>query len=101
MAILPLGAVVLPPAVIPASAQAFAKSAVHTSDAFQKPSAITVSFTLSLVTATGTSKIDGTSILPLATLPFTILAGGVPPPNSVNASWAAVSASGLIALYTV
>src|SRR5205814_4299137 len=54
--------------LIPASAQAFAKSAVQTSLAFQKPSAMTVSLTLALVTAMGISRMLGTSILPLFTL---------------------------------
>ena len=49
----------------PAAVQAAAKSAVQISDTFQKPSAITVVSTLSLVTATGVSKMEGTSMLPL------------------------------------
>src|SRR6476646_3453200 len=106
MAILPAGvAPDAPPLLalplIPASAQALAKSAVQMSLAFQNPSAMTVSFTLALVTLTGTNSTDGTSTLPLFTLPFTVAASGVLPASSVTASCADASASCLIALYTV
>ena len=47
---------------------------------------------------TRVSRIEGTSILPLATLLLTMPASGVLPPSSVYASRAACSASGLIAL---
>ena len=41
---------------------------VQISSAVQNPSLTTVSLTLSLVTATGVSRIDGTSFVPLSIL---------------------------------
>jgi hypothetical protein len=84
---------------MPASVHALAYWPVQICDACQKPSLMTVSLTLSLVTATGVSSTDGTSLVSF----FTVVAvpEGALPCNRSYAICAACSASGLIALYTV
>src|SRR2546427_6325956 len=84
---------------IPAAAHADAYCDVQMSAAVQKPSATTVDWMFALVTATGVRRTDGTSALPLLTvLPLVIDEGTATPKARSYASWAAASASALIAL---
>src|SRR5918911_1777945 len=81
---------------MPAFLQAAAYLPVQISSTDQNWSLTMVSLMLSTVTATGWSRIDGTSFVPLFTL--SDASGGVSPLASATASSAACSASGLIAL---
>src|SRR3954454_18182606 len=83
---------------MPASWQALLNRPAHSCAGFQKPSFTTVSLTLDLTTATGLRITDGTSSLPLSVFSWTSPDGGCLPCTSATASWAAPSASGLIAL---
>src|SRR5690606_12583338 len=73
------------------------KSPTQISSQVRKPAAITVSSMLSTVTLTGTSRTDGTSLVPLLTAP--VASSAVSSPfSSATASEAAASAWALIAL---
>src|SRR5690606_39644984 len=79
------------------SGQYCTKSPTQISSQVRKPSAITVSSMLSTVTLTGTSRTDGTSLVPLLTAP--VASSAVSSPfSSATASEAAASAWALIAL---
>src|SRR5215211_2444626 len=79
--------------LMPACLHADAYLAVQTWDAFQKPSLMTVSLMLSLVTATGVRITDGTFFFPLSTCWLMRLLGGLSPLASGAASSAAFGAS--------
>src|SRR5215203_2461196 len=81
---------------MPASLQPAAYLPEQISSADQNLSLMIVSLMLSLVTATGVSRIDGTCFIPLSI--SSSAAGGSSPVASATASSAAASASALIAL---
>ncbi len=85
--------------VRPAVWHALAYAAVQICWAVQKLSATTVSLMLDLVTATGVKRTEGTSVLPLFIVRLCVMLDGtVVLLSRSKASWAAASASGLMAL---
>src|SRR5207247_2446981 len=75
--------------VIPAALHAAAYAAVQTCAAVQNLSLMMVSLMLLFVTATGVSRSEGTSFLPLLTLSLRMLADGVWPLARATATTAA------------
>src|ERR671933_473039 len=97
-----VGAAVMGAGYRPAWLHADAYSPLQICSRVQKPSATTVFLTLSLVTDTGVSRMEGTSLSPLLVVaPWVAFAGIETFVARSNARTAASSASGLIALYTV
>src|ERR671911_2850038 len=86
---------------MPACWQALAYFPEQTSDAFQNPSLMTVSWTLSFVTATVLIRTVGTCSWPLSVSLLTRPDGGASPRTRATPISAAASASGLIGLLSV